>query len=596
MRSDEHLKFLTLERHQKFFLEAWYNMTLETSLDSHRVKCMNSSNIVRELLTVMNKTHGKMEDDIGRIRKETISILSEDPLLKTSNWIKDTKTLLDLLGESENNKNNSTSNLVEYYGRDFKNRLYAEYINDIVKELMGILCNADEGTEGFYQRIHDLTGSLLSSLIDAGYSIEALYSVYVEVLVPRGKRSYSFVKRLDFACKLVSNVDKRFKIFLRLDGVKRADAIPQTIGNVQLFFNSALPLEANCEDTRVKKFFTPGLGRAFAFLEVTAKDLRSAGSIAHEDISSLIDLIRFEFENSIIKVDETFVGFEVDSKKQPRVSKIPSKVPNSRRNIDENGLGEFIASVSTVLLSENLADEGRDRIKSAFRLYRAGLDTTSFEQKVVNWWTALEYLIRGSSNTGKIGEAVENYLTPILCLDYLSKHIDSYRRTFTSFKETEKKDDATFPNYKDSSLSSIYEIMKNEAELDQLIAHLNASPLISFKVKKYGKKLSKTTLILILLEEHEQRVKWHIQRIYRARCDIVHSAERILNSSLLCANLEFYLKSLLASLLDEFAKTPSLTGPKEFLDRSQHLYAQMKLSLKTNDDSILKSNLHTGIW
>ena len=105
MRSDDNLKNLTLDKHQKFFLEVWYNMTLDTSLDSHRVKCMNSSNIVKELLTVIGKTHGKMEDEISRIRKEVISILSNDPLLKTSNWEKETKTFLDLLKDCDTNKN-----------------------------------------------------------------------------------------------------------------------------------------------------------------------------------------------------------------------------------------------------------------------------------------------------------------------------------------------------------------------------------------------------------------------------------------------------------------------------------------------------------
>src|SRR5438128_10826405 len=37
------------EAHERFFVELWYGMTHDGSMDSHRVRCMNSRAIMREL-------------------------------------------------------------------------------------------------------------------------------------------------------------------------------------------------------------------------------------------------------------------------------------------------------------------------------------------------------------------------------------------------------------------------------------------------------------------------------------------------------------------------------------------------------------------
>jgi hypothetical protein len=59
----------------------------------------------------------------------------------------------------------------------------------------------------------------------------------------------------------------------------------------------------------------------------------------------------------------------------------------------------------------------RDRaivVLSAFRLYRLGADANSFERKLANWWTAIEFLVRGLKGGTKIGAAVEHNVTPVL--------------------------------------------------------------------------------------------------------------------------------------------------------------------------------------
>lgn len=145
---------------------------------------------------------------------------------------------------------------------------------------------------------------------------------------------------------------------------------------------------------------------------------------------------------------------------------------------------------------------------SAFRLYRTGADTTNFENKLVNWWTALESLAKGAGGSSKIAEAVETSVTPVL--------------------------------------------------MGVSIAN---------------------------------RLRWHLQRIWRARCDIVHSAGRMVNIASLCANLEAYLKAVLTTLLAAFGRIPTLASPQEFFIRADHCYAGARERLATGDACGLKGFL-----
>jgi len=50
-------------------------------------------------------------------------------------------------------------------------------------------------------------------------------------------------------------------------------------------------------------------------------------------------------------------------------------------------------------------------------------------------------------------------------------------------------------------------------------------------------------------------------------------------AGLLCANLEFYLRMTLKTMLKVFGDVPTLTGPAEFFERQRHQYVQVASAL-----------------
>jgi hypothetical protein len=114
-----------------------------------------------------------------------------------------------------------------------------------------------------------------------------------------------------------------------------------------------------------------------------------------------------------------------------------------------------------------------------------------------------------------------------------------------------------------------------------------SSPYAALYFKRLFAKFATAPALSTALGRHEQSVKWQIQRIYRARCDIVHSAGRVDQAALLCANLESYLKTLLDTFLQSLHSLETMRTPKEFFDRRRHMYDRIMEQLRKNDQSLL---------
>ena len=113
-------------------------------------------------------------------------------------------------------------------------------------------------------------------------------------------------------------------------------------------------------------------------------------------------------------------------------------------------------------------------------------------------------------------------------------------------------------------------------------------------VSDFINRIATPANIAELLKVHDRRIRWQIERIYRARCDILHAGRQVLAASLLCANLEFYLRMTLRSMLKSFSNVETLTGPAEFFERQRHQFGQILKELESKGspgDALLVASL-----
>jgi hypothetical protein len=460
-------------------------------------------------------------------------------------------------------------------------------VDEVIRGLQDATLAPDARPESErFQEIRSLTGSLISRLIARGQSIEGLFQLYRQVLTPlkRSNKEYVFANRFDLLRRFITAESRMWRATFAIDGVTDSKSFPPQIGDIS--FSREAP-------EGVSAF--PGMKeqghRLFAQGEADAIDARTAGQLLHERINRVLDLVRFEYDRSNITVSDQFAIAQATGG-DLRLLPIPKVVPNPQSSVSPAELDVFAQNVGLLVTGERFTPEGRDRVLAAFRLYRTGADTTSFENKLVNWWTGLEFLAKGTSASGGIGDLVENSVTPVLMGISVVNHLTAYREMLLELS-VELVDPTTRHAIalKELNFAELYDVLSRPEHRQTINDRLRDLPLMQMRFDQFMQYLASPADMHVFLGRVEQGLRWHLQRIYRARCDIVHSAGRMLNIALLCANLEAYLKSVLTALLAAFGRVPTLASPTEFFLRAEHTYATARDKLGQGDPDALKAYL-----
>lgn len=569
-------------------------MVHEHSLDSHRVRVMNPQNALRELIKIYEL--GKA-DERKAVRAETLEILKADPILKAAPFAIPTSRLLRLLSgkaiETEKEEGPAFT-MIRYSVRELQHFIGQQYVKTSLASLQNVLIDGTASSDPEPMRfatIRQTTCNLLSTLLDQGSSLESLYAFYGQILIPRVQRdAYFFARRLATVSAAITSDEREFTVVLALDNVSSPREFPPNIAGItfsQVAQISVLSADPSKKASQVRQYLTENRSRLFASLLVKSQDPRAAGAVAVQRLSEVLNLVRFEYERARVTMPETFASQTVGS--PARIFPLPTVVPNPNSGMDGAGLTEFVQSVEELVTGGRFDGEGKDRISSAFRLYRTGLDAAVHEGKFLNWWTALEFLVRGNGAGGSIGSSVENLVTPVLCVGYLAKHLIAYRNSLVDLDAVINDPITnTALTLKNLPPGALYELFKR-ADIQPLMLNAVANyPFLHQHMSEFLVKLQDPRELASLNSSHEQRLRWQLQRLWRARCDIVHSADRRVNLTLLCANLEYYLKTILMVLLRDLRVVSTLSSPKEFFDRQEYCYQELQSDLGSGNDVELR--------
>jgi hypothetical protein len=521
---------------------------------------MNSHNILVELQNLLNKDLPNIRDDIQKSAEEALEILTKDKIITTyfNDHLHSLKPLLEKIKED---KKNAPLKITSYYIKDFTSDLNKRYKNLVLHELENSIFNTNDKSE-----IFAYTGSLLTELIAEGFSIEQLFAIASNILIQRiNKKEYTFEKSFSFAKMLITNPPFEFDIIFRLEGCRKYDLWPEFISDIRV--EKEITLSNATQE--VSSFLHPGQNVLFAKVKVKARDDRTAGQVAKKRLDEILDLIRFDLEHEIVSISSEFVSFRTGAEK-PRRFLLPSYIPNPRRDIQHQDFEHFVMTINEVLENVAIDRESKEKIKSGFRFYRMGRDAELFENKFLNWWTALEFISR-TGGRGSMIEEVEKKLVSTFIINYTAKHLASYKSTLRYCGVD------FIP--KGMSLADTLSMIQTQSEYDKIKKAITDYPLIAFQLDYFRNQTQNAKSLSDFIARHKKRLKWHIHRIYRIRCDIVHSAEYTLNLTLLCANLEYYLKSLLSFILDKLGAGKNINSLTELFTRVQYISERLDLDL-----------------
>ena len=591
---------LNLSPRQLLFAEVWFNQVHEYSLDAFRVRAMNPVNAVQEVLRGLLPGSPVNDNDRRRIWAEMVSVLEATSLLKDEIFQPAGDELCLLVNEFLNKEKKdaaSTFPMIEAFARELEVSLSDKFIRQCISWLTRTLMQASPvgGADPEMCSIVKITGQLLSCLVGEGWSLESLFTLYrstfaSDIVHTVAGEPYDFALASQWMFARLLRAPKPYTVTFAINQVTDVGAFPKQVGDI--LFTTTPPNFSENSPSSVKRLATPSGSRVFATMTIEARDGRIAGMRAALHIEQVLDVVRYDFERSNFSLSEKFLVLKPDGYKVLDVSRM---VPNQTRDISQSGLHLFMQRLGDLVSSGTLEDDSKDRIYSAFRLYRTGAETGNLENKLVNWWTALEFLVKAGGGGG-IGDAVENALYPTVTLAYLSKHLEAIRTALHALRIT-----VVHPSTKEQldigsrPLVDLYDLCLNPTFQTNVLNSIVGHPYVYLHLNEFFQEIATPKILGETLKHHERCVRWQIQRIYRARCDIVHSAGRVVQATLLCANLESYLKILLDSFLQSLHRHSTLRTPKEFFDRQRHTFDRMSAQLAKNDDGLLKALLSQKI-
>lgn len=584
MRIDRKLSSLpNITPAQHFFLSAWFNMVHQYSLDSFRVRTMNPSAMSREVQRAIALPQAAKEDRVAIIA-EAKTLFGSDPVLTAGPFVGVMGRIDPLLSpqnqEAISKGSQPESRLLCYFLGELDPLLRSHYVQEAFETLSIRTVGAPPPPA--FSEIHKITNGLLSTLLDREYSIESLFRLYTEILAPRGNvQNYRFDNQLRRVREKLLSPDQEFTITFAVDLISNPDDLPERLGPLQLTQEAPFPLRPGHPKSN---YLLPNPRRRFMTIpSVNACDPRTAGLRAYDQLADVVNLLRFEYEQSKIELPAHFaVRNTENAHRGGRVYPIPRILPNPTLAIDGNEAANFVQSVNELITGSKFEEEGRDRITSAFRLYRQGRDQDTAESKLMNWWTALEFLVRGVQAGSGIGKSIEDALAPIMGLNHVPKHLLALRAALGSADLTlrDRQDGAI--DLRGRNLQELFDLFRTPAIAAQITQALVAEPYANFHIETFLREIGDAAALRGRLDQHEQRCRWQLARIWRSRCDIVHSASKRTSYSLLCSNLEFYLKTTLNGLLNSLRSINTLSGPLEYFDREALRYKKMMDGLREN--------------
>lgn len=628
MRIDQQLNVapLGINARQHFFLSAWFNLVHHNSLDAYRVRVMNPLNILRELRRMFDPPAN--DADRKAVALEALEILNDHPVI-TSNASKH-KGLPDALAfikEAVDKEGGFKKNsvLLRSFMREVETALNSHFLADCFDWMEATLRSApaaesEEQRVKSYAEIERVCRDMVSVAHDFGFSLESLFHLYrlflpKDPVVAGGQRAqaprpdgaepaetgdlamatafqapiegeefaksalqmpepYDFSKRFERLRSEILADSKEHQVTFVVTGAPRVSEVCcGDFGSVVISQNEPQQL-----GVAFQKFFAPGPRRLFASAVVKSRDGRSAGLQAYGEIGQILDLMRFEYDTPLIKAGTRFL---LKDGERFRLLSLPQLVPNPEAEPPTKTLEEFVAHLSDLAARDTSQTETRDRIFSAFRLYRQGTGANMFDNKLVNWWTGLEYLTSGGKAGGDIGEAVKSALAPTLALTYLPKHLVAFRSALGSLNVEVQVAD-TSVKIKHCSNSEFYALLKDPTQSAAILDACTSQPYLWKHLLAFIKEIGTPASTAALIASHDRRIRWQIERIYRTRCDIVHAGRQVITASLLCSNLEFYLRMTLKSMLKGFSNVATLMGPAEFFERQRYQFSQVMQELATD--------------
>lgn len=535
-----------------FFYQRWQEMLESRTLDMYQYNILNSYVACMELSDVIEKTMSGLltsRQNVDDCKEEALLIVKSDKILEKHNRSLKIMLLRILAskidgkprGESSDDKNgtqNISLNRLKYQLKTPIRQLetsYLAYIIDDLKESIDTLDNA---------KIESCTSCLISQCVFNGWSAKGLFQLAAYFTGDKTPTE----KWEAFKSRLVDHPLKSFEVYysLKIETSPGLDA-----GNIRgIICSLGLRIELGnqiLENSRERPDLCSKITPLTTYLivDINATDIYAGVLSAINILNSKLSIATFyNIISPWIANSPQIIVYDADT-----------NFTTNLRLTDIFKTYDYIDSHNSIFRDTNqiFVDQGKNeiaaKIGAAFAYTSLSRSALFQETKYISLWIALESLMR----TGQYGDIISHIklvLPEIMCTRYVYRIVrnfseDCIRCNFSS--DPTIGIDMQSPNKKEV-VERLVHLFRDAERYPMLQRRCNCNSLLLYRCNEIHSLLTSVDEIIKRLDHYTQKIRWHIQRLYRIRNEITHSAFKQ-NKSLIIYIEHLY--SYLAQIMSE---------------------------------------------
>jgi len=504
-------------------------MLFDYTIDSYKAPVLNSHSLCDELQLAM------IEEDNGFVKKKAIEPimdellwnLKNDPVAKN---VLDNRHLTIL-----NNLNSSSDHKILSYVETLNSIFELNYFNEIKNQLIE---SADKPKEK--SRINILSKLFVSELLAQGYSQQYIFFE---------TKNYFFSEEQITSPSQIEQYFNRFNLETEkwdvlLKGESDFEHAKKLKLNIEFEITRNIP-KPRTEHIRENTFLTTSTNYPvfIIFKNINALDPFHARDEAETLLQSINNFATYSIHKKKLDWEESALVYSNSNYfkiAEPRVSPI-YKISDSKIE----WLPSIIESVKNIF--NELDPISMYCIFNSLNFHFCAIQTKSNENQLMNLWTALESLLPPPKEQ-RILHFINSF-EPFLSRKYIQKLIlDLLHQLRRELNDDLDNIFSKLPSdYTDFEKCAALISIKNDNEelRNELYSMIKKNPLLRNRIYTLMKKLQSADSIYSTIELHNKRMRWHLQRIYRARNLITHKGEEIFYICQLVEHLHFYYHTII---------------------------------------------------
>ena len=497
------------------FYQIWQELVNEKTLDIYQYRILTTLSALEELAEVIRKTiSGIFTNDanIESCREETLYILNSDVIMeKYYNAI--ANRLRFSIGQKPKTDSEKTRlhALVKYAIVEIS----PEYEWHAVEELKLSILAGDLNEISAYANI------VASQAIHNGWSSQALNDLL---------RFFRDDKTFDeqwnsFEETILNNEPQSHDVLIHIPfkNQKNRDDLDilGTLGNLGLDIYTYEQLTTEYSEINDIASLLKAEKRYFR-VKVSAFDVYAA---AHKAIRKISDLLNMaSFYNLVSAWDLSSVSFiTINNINKYHKAFNAEQLYRTYDYLDSSGK---VFEYTKNIFKDEYKITVREKLTGAFGYANISRATLFQEEKYMNLWVALESLARTRMYPDIISN-VKQTVPAAMSLRYIYRIVRNYVEDCIRCKV-----EFDFPNHyidmkqdsKQKMVKETIEVFRTPTLYDILLQKSEVNSLLKYRTESVYKILNDMVVLKDKVKNHHNRVEWQIQRLYRIRNEIVHSA------------------------------------------------------------------------